>query len=217
MATSFRDWPWPLQALASVGLAVVLIVAGLYIPGLPLATVRGQLESAQAELKPLETEVESLRVYKQRRAELQTEMDALQKQLATLQTIVPEEKQTDEFILMVQRAALSSGVSIRTLTAKPVAQKPYYFEMPFDVEADGPYYSVLDFFSKLGRLSRIINVGDLKLSAIGTNKNTKFRLVPGTSVTGTFTVTTFFTNPAEQTSATTTKGAKGAKGAPPRR
>jgi type IV pilus assembly protein PilO len=217
MATSFRDWPWPLQALASVGLAVVLIVAGLYIPGLPLATVRGQLESAQAELKPLETEVESLRVYKQRRAELQTEMDALQKQLATLQTIVPEEKQTDEFILMVQRAALSSGVSIRTLTAKPVAQKPYYFEMPFDVEADGPYYSVLDFFSKLGRLSRIINVGDLKLSAIGTNKNTKFRLVPGTSVTGTFTVTTFFTNPAEQTSATTTKGAKGAKGAPARR
>jgi type IV pilus assembly protein PilO len=217
MATSFRDWPWPLQALASVGLAVVLILAGLYIPGLPLANVRAQLESAQAELKPLETEVESLRVYKQRRAELQTEMDALQKQLATLQTIVPEDKQTDEFILMVQRAALSSGVSIRTLTAKPVAQKPYYFEMPFDVEADGPYYSVLDFFSKLGRLSRIINVGDLKLSAIGTNRNTKFRVVPGTSVTGTFTVTTFFTNPAEQANATTTKGAKGAKGAPARR
>ena len=217
MATSFRDWPWPLQALASVGLAVVLILAGLYIPGLPLASVRGQLESKQAELKPLEAEVESLRVYKQRRAELQTEMDALQKQLATLQTIVPEDKQTDEFILMVQRAALSSGVSIRTLTAKPVAQKPYYFEMPFDVEADGPYYSVLDFFSKLGRLSRIINVGDLKLSAIETSRNSKFRVVPGTSVTGTFTVTTFFTNPTEQASATTTKGAKGAKSAPARR
>jgi len=213
MATSFRDWPWPLQALASVGLAVVLILAGLYIPGLPLANVRDQLESAQSELKPLEAEVENLRVYKQRRAELQTEMDALQKQLATLQTIVPEDKQTDEFILMVQRAALSSGVSIRSLKADPVAQKPYYFEMPFEVEADGPYYSVLDFFSKLGRLSRIINVGDLKLASIGTNTNSKFRVVPGTSVTGTFTVTTFFTNPAEQTSATT----KGAKGAPARR
>jgi type IV pilus assembly protein PilO len=215
MATSFRDWPWPLQALASVGLAVVLILAGLYIPGLPLASVRDQLESAQAELKPLETEVESLRVYKQRRAELQTEMDALQKQLATLQTIVPEDKQTDEFILMVQRAALSSGVSIRSLKAQPVAQKPYYFEMPFEVEADGPYYSVLDFFSKLGRLSRIINVGDLTLKSVGANANSsnKFRVVPGTSVTGTFTITTFFTNPAETTVATT----KGAKGAPARR
>jgi type IV pilus assembly protein PilO len=208
MATSFRDWPWPLQALASVGLAVVLILAGLYIPGLPLANVRDELESAQAKLKPLESEVESLRVYKQRRAELQTEMDALTKQLATLQTIVPEDKQTDEFILMVQRAALSSGVSIRALTAQPVAQKPYYFEMPFVVEADGPYYSVLDFFSKLGRLSRIINVGDLKLTAVGENNNggnTKFRVVPGTSVTGTFTITTFFTNSAQQAAAPAAK------------
>jgi type IV pilus assembly protein PilO len=183
-----------------VALAVVLILAGLYIPGLPLASVREQLESAQADLKPLETEVENLRVYKQRRAELQTEMDALQKQLATLQTIVPEDKQTDEFILMVQRAALSSGVSIRSLKAQPVAQKPYYFEMPFEVQADGPYYSVLDFFSKLGRLSRIINVGDLKLKAVGAETSGgKFRVVPGTSVSGTFTITTFFTNPAEQT------------------
>ncbi len=204
MATSFREWPWPLQALLYFGLAIVLTLAGLYIPGLPLANVRSQLESSQAELKPLEADVENLRVYKQRRAELQTEMDALQKQLATLQTIVPEDKETDQFILMVQRSALTAGVSIRSLTAKPVAQKPYYFEMPFDVEADGPYYAVLDFFAMLGRLSRIINVGDLKLTSITAAgaSGGKFHMAPGTTVTGTFTMTTFFTNPAEQPPAT---------------
>ena len=44
--------------------------------------------------------------------------------------------------------------------------------MPFDIEADGPYFSVLDFFARLGRLSRIINVGDLKMSSLtgGTNQ-----------------------------------------------
>src|SRR6202034_2568564 len=135
MATSFRDWPWPLQALLYVGLTIVLVLAGFYIPGLPLATIRTQLEAAQAEVKPLESDVQNLRVYKQRRAELQSEMDALQKQLATLQTIVPEEKQTDQFILMIQSAAVSSGVSVRRLTAKPITTKPYYFEMPFEVEA----------------------------------------------------------------------------------
>jgi Tfp pilus assembly protein PilO len=200
MATSFRDWPWPLQALLYVGLTIVLVLAGFYIPGLPLANVRTQLEAAQAEVKPLESDVQNLRVYKQRRAELQTEMDALQKQLATLQTIVPEDKETDQFILMVQRAAITSGVAIRSLTAGAVAQKPYYFEMPFAIEADGPYYSVLDFFSRLGRLSRIINVGDLKLASLSTG-NTKFHMAPGASVNGTFTITTFFTNSAEQNAA----------------
>lgn len=197
MASAFRDWPWPLQALFYAGLAVALVLAGLYVPGSPLASVRSQLQSAQSELKPLEADVENLRVYKQRRAELQADMDALQKQLATLQTIVPEEKQTDQFILMIERAAATSGVTIRTLTARPVAQKPYYFEMPFEIEADGPYYSVMDFFSRMGRLSRIINVGNLKLTEIGKKHRGKFRMAPGTSVAGTFTITTFFTSSAE--------------------
>jgi type IV pilus assembly protein PilO len=208
MAMNFREWPWPLQALFYVAVAVVLVLAGLYMPGLPLAGVRNDLETAQSQLKPLESEVQGLRVYKQRRAELESEMDALQKQLATLQTIVPEEKEADQFILMIQRSALGSGVAIRTLTAKPVAQKPYYFEMPFEIEADGPYYGVLDFFSSLGRLSRIINVGDLKLASAGQKSAGKFHVVPGTSVTGTFTVTTFFSNPASQAASPAKAGAK---------
>jgi hypothetical protein len=58
---------------------------------------------------------------------------------------------------------------------------------------------VLDFFSRLGRLSRIINVGDLKLSGLGGSgaSPVKFHTAPGTSVTGTFTITTFFTKAAE--------------------
>jgi len=196
MGTSFRDWPWPLQALFYVALTVAIVLAGFYIPGLPLATVRNQLETAQGQMKPLETEVANLRVYKQRRAELQSEMDALQKQLATLQTIVPEEKETDQFLLMIQSAAVSSGVSIRRLTAKPIANKTYYSEMPFEIEADGPYFSVLDFFARLGRLSRIINVGDLKMTSF--RSDSKFHFAPGSTVSGTFTITTFFTQAAPQ-------------------
>ena len=95
-----------------------------------MATVRNELEQAQAEEKPLEADVASLRVYKQRRAELQSEMDALSKQLATLQTIVPEDKKVDEFILMIQSAAASSGVSIRSLKALPVAPRTVLFRGP---------------------------------------------------------------------------------------
>jgi type IV pilus assembly protein PilO len=197
MATSFRDWPWPLQALFFLGLAVVLIAAGFYVPGSPVASVRNELEARQAEEKPLEADVASLRVYKQRRAELQSEMDALSKQLATLQTIVPEDKKVDEFIIMIQSAATSSGVSIRSLKALPIAPKQFYFEVPFEIQADGPYFAVLDFFSKLGRLSRIINVGDLKLTSVAKASNANYRMTPGTSVTGVMTVTTFFSQAAD--------------------
>lgn len=205
MATGFREWPWPLQAIFYVGLTLVLILAGFYVPGLPLASVRANLEATQNELKPLETEVANLRVYKQQRAELQSEMDALQAQLTTLQTIVPEDKQSDQFILMIQQAAASAGVTVRGFKADSVTTKPYYFEMPFEIVADGPYYSVLDFFSRLGRLSRIINVGDLKLQSSSTGQSgNKFRMSPGTTVTGSFTITTFFTKAADVPPASST-------------
>ena len=203
MASNFREWPWPLQGLMYVVGGIALVIAGLYVPYSPVATVRSQLEAAQAQEKPLNDEVANLRVYKQRRAELQSEMDALQKQLATLQTIVPEDKQTDQFILMVQREALSAGVSIRTLVAQPVTNKPYYFEMPFQVSADGPYFSLLDFFGRLGRLSRIINIGDLKMAAVTSSNAGNFHMTPGTSVKGDFTVTTFFTKASDSQPAAT--------------
>jgi type IV pilus assembly protein PilO len=207
MATGFREWPWPLQALFFLGLAVVLIAAGLYVPGSPVASVRKELEDAQQTEKPLQSEVAGLRVYKQRRAELQSQMDALEKQLATLQTIVPEDKQTDQFIIMIQSAATSSGVTIRRMKALPVATKQFYFEMPFEVEADGPYFAVLDFFSKLGRLSRIINVGDLKLQGLA-KSNSNYHMSAASSVAGVMTITTFFSKAADAPSKTTTTSTK---------
>jgi type IV pilus assembly protein PilO len=147
----------------------------------------------------LNQEVTQLQVYRQRYSELKSQMDALNKQLDTLKTIVPEEKETDEFIRLVQGAAAASNVQLRRLTAQAIVTKEYHYEMPFEVQADGPYFNILDFFGRLSRLSRIINVGDLVFadpSSAG-NKGVKYPVRPGTTVSGVFTATTFFTKPSD--------------------
>ncbi len=198
MATSFREMSWPIQALAFLGLAIVLVLAGLYLPMSPIATERVAVDDANTKMNGLEKQVQPLRVFQQRRVELQSEMEALQKQLATLQAIVPEDKEVDQFLDMVQGAASGSGVFIRKIETEPIVPQQYHSEMPFKISADGPYYSVLDFFTRLGRLSRIINVGDIKLTEVkpGESSNAQFRMAPGTTVSGEFTITTFFTSPA---------------------
>lgn len=212
MATSFREMSWPVQALAFLFLAVVLVLAGLYVPGSPVQRERVAVDEANAQLKPLEAEVQTLRVYQQRRVELQGEMEALQKQLATLQAIVPETKEVDQFMTMLQGAASGSGVIIRKLETQPVVAKEYHYEMPFKITADGPYYSVLDFFARLSRLSRIINVGDVKLNGIKAGANSsQFRMTPGSTVTGEFTITTFFSKPADEVAASNKPAGPGGK------
>ncbi|MFY9584273.1 MAG: type 4a pilus biogenesis protein PilO [Candidatus Acidiferrales bacterium] len=197
MAISFREFPWYIQFLLFAALGLLIAGAGELVPFSPVAQTATNLKRLVDQRNALKNEVDTLRVHERRYGELRAEMEALQKQLDTLKTIVPEEKELDEFIRMLQGAAAASGVQIRRLTAQPVNAKEYHYEMPFDIQVDGPYYSLLDFFSRLSRLSRIINVGDISFSGLGEVRSAKYPVRPGTTVTGTFTATTFFTKAGE--------------------
>jgi type IV pilus assembly protein PilO len=199
MANPFRDMSVIMQGLVALAIAVILVLVGLYVPGSPVAQERSSYDDAVQKRTKLNQEVTQLQVYKQRYGELKQQMDALNKQLDTLKTIVPEEKEVDEFIRLVQGAASASNVQLRSLTSGNIVPKEYHYEMPFEAQADGPYFNLLDFFSRLSRLSRIINVGDLEFSEPGgtASKAARYPLRPGETVTGVFTITTFFTKPAD--------------------
>ena len=64
--------------------------------------------------------------------------------------------------------AQKAGVELRRYAAKPVSAKEYYTEVPFDIELDGPYYSMLNFFDRVGKLERIVNISGL---LVATTKN----------------------------------------------
>jgi Tfp pilus assembly protein PilO len=202
MAFSFKEAPWYMQAVVFVLLAVVLLVAGEYVPGLPVASARADLQALHTQDNQLNQEVSALQVYERRYSEFTQEMSALNNQLDTLKTIVPEEKATDDFIRLLQGSAAASGVQIRRLTAEAVVSRQYHFEMPFEIQVDGPYYEIVDFFSRLSRLSRIINVGNLKFGGLGGDTKSQYPVRANTTVSGTCIVTTFFTMPAGAAPAT---------------
>src|SRR5215470_3084485 len=206
MANPLRDMSVIMQGLLALAITVVLVVVGVYLPLSPIAQERDEVDKAVRQRAQLNQEVQQLSVYRQRYGELKSQMDALSKQLDTLKTIVPEDKEVDEFIRLVQGAAAASNVQIRRLAAQPVVAREYHYDMPFEVQADGPYINILDFFGRLSRLSRIINVGDLDFEDPTGQKGVKYPLRPGTSVSGVFTATTFFTKPGDVGAAPATGG-----------
>jgi Tfp pilus assembly protein PilO len=197
MAISFREYPWYLQALIFFALALVVFGVGEYLPMSPVAAMRNTLDENHTKDSDLNRQVAELQVYERRNAEFKVEMAALEKQLETLKTIVPEEKEVDEFMRLLQEAASASGVQIRSLTSQAVVPKDYHYELPFAISVDGPYFSIEDFFARLSRLSRIINVGDLTFQGLSDPSKARFPVRPGTTVTGTCTVTTFFSKPMD--------------------
>jgi Tfp pilus assembly protein PilO len=144
MANPFRDMSVFIQGLVAVALAFIILLLGVYVPLSPVAQERDAFDKAVLQRSTLNTEVQQLQVYKQRYGELKQQMDALSKQLDTLKTIVPEEKETDEFIRLIQGAASSSNVTLRRLTAQAIVPREFHYEMPFEVQADGPYFNLMD-------------------------------------------------------------------------
>lgn len=202
MANPLRDMSVIMQGLVAAAIAVVLVLVGIYVPISPVAQEKDQVDKAVQQRAQLTQEVQQLQVYQRRFGELKQEMDALNKQLDTLKTIVPEEKETDEFIRLLQGAAAASNVEIRHLVAKSVVPKDNnYYEMPFEIQADGPYFNILDFFGRISRLSRIINVGDLEFADPDKARGGHYTLRPGSTVSGIFTATTYFTKPGDATPA----------------
>ena len=178
----------------------------------PLPPLREQVVNLQMERDGLEGMAVPLRPFRENLGPLLAENLQLELQLENLQRIVPEEKEVDNFVRLVQAEALSVGISLRRFTAQPVTQQEFYVEVPFEVEMDGPFYDVMQFYDRLSRMERIVNVSELRMGGVLSKKGVgrQFAYSPSTTVSAICRVTTFFSTEGLQM----VQAAAGAPGTP---
>jgi type IV pilus assembly protein PilO len=176
------------------GTAIVVTVA-LYF--LVFKSLTEQNAQTQEQVNAVKAENESLRPYDNKLADLEHQIDALKQQLAIQKRIVPDEKEADQFIHLVQATANTAGIEVRGYTAKPTATKEFFVEAPFEMSIDGPYYSVLGFFDKLAKVERIINISGLQMASVTSNNapvKRKYSYAPGETVVASCVATTYFSH-----------------------
>ena len=208
-----------------VQIAVILVVGvGLWALSeyvWPMPTLREQVAARQTQVTQLDSQAQPLRPFRENLGPLLSENAQLELQLENLRRIVPDEKEVDNFVRLVQAEALSVGVSLRRFTAQAVSQQEFYVEVPFEVQMDGPFYDVLQFYDRLARMERIINVSELQMGGTQSKKTVgrgQYVHSPGTTVAAVCRVTTFFSTEGLQAAAAGAPGtaARPAAGAPAR-
>jgi type IV pilus assembly protein PilO len=177
-------------------LAAVVGTAGLYYT--VFKSQRDQNAAAQIKLQAKQRENRELEAYRPKLADIDRQLTSLKQQLEIERRIVPDEKEVDNFMRMVSGEARKSGVEIRRYTSKPYANKEFYTEVPFEVEFDGPYYSMLGFFDRLGKVERIINVSNLAVASTrkpgDAHAKHNYQYAPSESVVATCLTTTYFSH-----------------------
>ncbi len=154
--------------------------------------------AAQHALEDKIRENNELESYRPKLKQMDQQLAELKQQLEIEQRIVPDEKQVDGFITMLDAEAQKAGVELRRYTAKDTKSQQYYTEVPFDIELDGPYYSMLNFFDRVSKLERIVNISSLLVATTRTPSAAKakhtYQYAPNESIIATFTATTYFSH-----------------------
>src|SRR5437899_12611390 len=123
--------PW-----GALVLGAVVLSAALYF-----TMFKSQVNAnaqAQEQLDAKVRENAELEAYRPKLAEIERQLASLKQQLEIERRIVPDEKEVDGFMRMLDAEAMKAGIELRRYTAKPAAAKAFYTAVPFEMELDRP-------------------------------------------------------------------------------
>jgi len=159
---SLNRLPWYGQALVFVVISGGAAGAFWHFYAAPAQAAidgqRAQLATMQAEIAGAQRTVKNLPAFRQ-------EVGALEQQLDRLRAVLPEEQDVADLLRRVQGMATQSRLAIKGFTPQVVTRQQLHAEWPIGLELEGTYHDLGAFLERVSKFPRIINVGNIKISA----------------------------------------------------
>jgi type IV pilus assembly protein PilO len=94
-------------------------------------------------------------------AQLQETVRELGAELKEAEAQLPDSKEIPDLLSSISSAGRDSGLEVISFRQRQEQLKDFYAEVPVDVTVRGNYHEVASFFDRVGKLDRIVNVGDI--------------------------------------------------------
>jgi type IV pilus assembly protein PilO len=162
MDISLSKLPWYGQIGAFV------VVCGLAIYGFwnfYVVEANADLALKQTHLTALNTDITKGIATARRLGEFQTEVTNLEHRLDSLKNVLPEQKDVADVLRRLQGLAAQSNLTLLRFTPSAQKQQPLYLEVPYRITAEGTFHNLGLFFDRVSKFPRIINVGDIAITA----------------------------------------------------
>ena len=152
-----------MQLGAFFGLSIVA-VAGFYC--FHVRPAEAELAARLDRLASLRADVQKAQETASRLPEFEAEVEVLEGRLDTLKQVLPEQKDVAQLLRRIQTLATQSNLTIRGFRPQAVATRDLHAEWPIQLELEGTYHRLGEFFDEISRFSRIINIGAINIRAV---------------------------------------------------
>lgn len=152
----------------------IAVLAGLflYFVHIPMKTtidkLTADITARQAEIKTNDEQIKKL-------DELRAEVKSLDEKFKLLSKQLPPGSEVSDLLRQIQNQVSQSGLTLKLW--RPEKRKPdpsgmsLYEEIPIIIELTGAYHDLGIFFDRVSKLTRIVNMLNLKMSGAKVNKS----------------------------------------------
>jgi type IV pilus assembly protein PilO len=165
IASKIQKVPTKTRAYGFGGFILVICILFIYFVHIPMTTQIKQLEKdlsgLQATIKANDEKIKKL-------ADLKAEVRSLEERLRLLTEQLPSGSEVSGLLRQIQNLVSQSGLTLKLWKPDPkpkLHSSGLYEEIPITIELIGGYHDLALFFDRVSKLTRIVNMMNLKMGS----------------------------------------------------
>lgn len=160
LVDKFNSFPLGHRVLGLVFIFFAIAAASYFLVFDP---IRINTENRRGEIVELQRKKETLTQLKNNRAEVLAQLEQLKRQLVIAQEKLPKSAEIPSLLQRIHNQAKTAGLEIRKFQRNPDIARDFYMEIPVDMELNGTFDELANFFYYVSRMTRIVNVSSIGL------------------------------------------------------
>ncbi len=148
-------------------LIVIVIVFGyfIYLPK------HKKIVNLKKEQKKIDTELITAKRNANQLKTFERKMEEAKVQFEIVKNTLPEKKDIPTLLTNISQAGRDAGLEFKLFQPNNEIKKNFYAEIPVAINVTGKYHNMAVFFDAVARLSRIVNIRDIRVTSVGSSND----------------------------------------------
>jgi len=162
------------------GLGVLLVIGYFF---LFYQEKNQQLKDLRAQELELQRKLSEVRSVAANISAFESEIADLEIKLKTALRQLPNEKELEVLLTDISNLGKTAGVEIKSFKRNDEVIHDFYAEVPIQIELEGEFHDIAQFFDLMSKLPRIVNMGALTIGVTREDDDATVLSVKGTATT----------------------------------
>lgn len=143
-------------------IVIIGAIIGLYWQFL-YRPVLAEIRAIEPELNQLKAELAAKKEIVKEKDRYIAELEQTRAKLYVALKQLPDKSEIPSLLENVSSLGTAAGLQFKLFKPMPEISKNFYAEIPVDIQVDGKYRDVVNFFDNVSKMPRIVNIVDIKM------------------------------------------------------